>query len=189
VLEAEEKNKTGTAAPGACPLAALQVSRLETNGLCRSAASTGTRTAPEVHLNTHTKRHPRRQDFGTVITAGSSPLPREAAQRVLTRTAVRAKADAQTHRAHLGLVLSRGSGCALQVDGLLLVLRHMAIGLWGEKDAITSAELSQGRHGALASSRHIQMHSHLPGNLESCITALQKPDSVRQGSDMHTFQL
>lgn len=35
VLEAE-KNKTDSAAPGACPPAAQQVSRLETNGLCRS---------------------------------------------------------------------------------------------------------------------------------------------------------
>ena len=76
------------------------------------------------------------------------------------------------HRAHLGLVLSRGPGRALQVDGLLLVLRHMAIGLWGQKDAVTTAKLSHGWHGALASSCHIQMHSHLPGNLESRITAL-----------------
>lgn len=54
------------------------------------------------------------------------------------------KSKVQTEqRPHLGLILSRYSGCALQEDGLLVVLRHMANGLWEEKGAITSTEMSQ----------------------------------------------
>ena len=56
----------------------------------------------------------------------------------------KSKGKVQTEkRPHLGLLLSRYSGCALQEDGLLVVPRHMANGLWEEKGAITSTEMSQ----------------------------------------------
>lgn len=118
----EGKNKTTSAAPGAVSSCSQQVSRLETNGLCRSESLHWDKQDSVGSPGMLTLNAAHRQDFRTVTTACSSPLPGERPEGPGENSG-RAKAEAQTPQGPPG---SRPSAWALAVRSrqtwLLLVL-------------------------------------------------------------------